>query len=241
MNVLVVDDEPLAQKRLQHILEKFDDISSIDIASNGMQAIDICQKNIIDVVLLDIRMPGIDGLETALHLSQMDKVPAIIFTTAYDEYALDAFKVHAVDYLLKPVRSEKLKASLARLCQLNSAQINAIKSEPTSRKNIAAKICGNVKLIPISEILFFQADQKYVTVMYLNGETVIEDTLKELQVEFESQFVRVHRNALVAKKFINGIHKNEEGHFFVTLSNSDRMLEISRRHLSAVRKLITKM
>ncbi len=241
MNLLVVDDEPLAQKRLQHMLEKLPQISDIYVANNGIQAINLCQEHDMDVVLLDIRMPGIDGLETAQHLTQLEKVPAIIFTTAYGEYALEAFNVHAVDYLLKPVRQEKLEASLARVCQLNSAQINAIKSDPAARTNIAAKISGNVKLIPVADILFFQADQKYVTVKYLNGETVIEDTLKELQTEFENQFIRVHRNALVAKKYINGIHKNNDGHSFVTLQDCDDMLEISRRHLSTIRKLIANL
>jgi len=241
MKVLVVDDEPLARQRLEQILSPMEQISEVLSASNGLQAIEICQQDKPDVVLLDIRMPGIDGLETAQHLSQMEKVPAIIFTTAYDEYALEAFKVSAVDYLLKPVREEKLHQSLLKACQLNRAQLQAIKSQPSGRTNITAKISGNIKLIPVADIFYFQADQKYVTVMHQHGETIIEDTLKELQAEFDAGFIRVHRNALVAKKFISGIHKNNEGHTFVTLNGCDSMVEISRRHLSAVKKLITSL
>ena len=241
MKVLVVDDEPLAQQRLEQLLQDVEPVTEVIKANNGQQAVDICQQQKPDVVLLDIRMPGIDGLETAQHLSEMEKVPAIIFTTAYDEYALEAFKVNAVDYLLKPVRESKLRESLERACQLNRAQLNAIKNQPSGRQNITAKISGNIKLIPVSDILYFQADQKYVTVKHIHGETIIEDTLKDLQAEFETNFVRIHRNALVAIRYIDGIHKDTEGRSFVTLSESDDLVEISRRHLSAVKKLITNM
>ncbi|TQV88409.1 LytR/AlgR family response regulator transcription factor [Aliikangiella coralliicola] len=241
MKVLVVDDEPLAQQRLQHLLTGMSDVDEVLVANNGLQAIDSCQLNKPEVVLLDIRMPGMDGLEAARHISAMEKVPAIIFITAYDEYALDAFKVHAVDYLLKPVREEKLKASLLHACQLNRAQLSAISAQPNCRSNITAKISGNIKLIPVSDILFFQAEQKYVTVKYHDGETIIEDTLKDLQVEFQELFIRIHRNALVAKQYVTGIHKDNEGRSFVTLKDSDKSLEISRRHLSSVKKLITSL
>jgi len=239
MKILVVDDEPLAQQRLQQLVNEF--ASEVYLANNGLQAIESCQQNEPDVVLLDIRMPGMDGLESAQHISAMEKAPAIIFITAYDEYALDAFKVHAVDYLLKPVRAEKLKDSLDRACQLNRAQLQAINPESKARKNIAAKISGNIKLIPLQDILYFQAEQKYVTVKHLNGETIIEDTLKELQVEFEQDFMRIHRNALIAKKFITGVKKKSDGHTFVTIHGDEKLLEISRRHLSAVKKLISDM
>ncbi len=241
MKVLIVDDEPLAQQRLQQLLGEMDNIESIHLANNGYVAIDFCQKNKPDVVLLDIRMPGMDGLETAEYLNRLEKIPAIIFTTAYDEYALDAFKVHAIDYLLKPVREEKLKDALERAHQLNRAQLIAINEEPKSRSNIMAKISGNIKLIPVNEILYFQADQKYVTVKHKHGETIIEDTLKELQNEFSQQFIRVHRNALVAKKFITGVHKDNQGHSFVTLQETSEQVEISRRHLAEVKKLLAEM
>ena len=241
MKVLVVDDEPLARQRLEQLLKQIESVAEVFLANNGQQAIEMSQQISPDLVLLDIRMPGIDGLETAQHLSQLNNAPAIIFTTAYDEYALDAFKVSAVDYLLKPVRLERLAESLERACQLNRVQLQAIRTQPSGRSNITAKISGNIKLIPVAEVYYFQADQKYVTVKHQKGETIIEDTLKELQSEFEDSFIRVHRNALVAKKFITGVHKNHQGHTFITIEGCAEEVEISRRHLAAVKKLITSL
>lgn len=241
MKLLVVDDEPLAQQRLKQLLSEFDFVESVQLANNGIQAIESCQKEKPDVVLMDIRMPGMDGLEAAQHLSLMEQPPAIIFITAYDEYALDAFNVNAVDYLLKPVRESKLKEALEKACCLNQAQINAIKSQHEGRTNITAKISGNIKLIPVKDIVYFQAELKYVTVKYLNGETIIEDTLKDLQSEFSESFVRIHRNAIVAKKFISGIHRDNQGHSYVVLGDDEKQLEISRRHLSDVKKLISRL
>lgn len=238
MKVLIVDDEPLAQQRIQTILKETSQVEEIFLANNGMQAVDACQSHKPDIVFMDIRMPGMDGLEAAGHISQMKNVPAVIFTTAYNEYALDAFKVNAVDYLVKPVREEKLIESLEKACKLNRAQLTAIQPESHARTNITAKISGNIKLIPIQDIIYFQAEQKYVTVKHINGETIIEDTLKELQTEFEQSFVRIHRNALVAKQYITGIHKDTKGHSFLTMKDEEKKLEISRRHLSKVKKLI---
>jgi len=246
MKVLIVDDEPLAQQRLQHLLLEESLVNEVLLADNGMQAIKSCQEYKPDVVLLDIRMPGMDGLEAAQYISMMEQAPAIIFITAYDEYALDAFEVHAADYLLKPVRAEKLHTSLTRACQLTKAQLESIKSEAgitkdKTRKNIAARISGNINLIPLDDILYFQAEQKYVTVRHINGETVIEETLKELQLEFGALFLRVHRNALVAKKVINGMKKDSSGHSFITIKGDSKELEVSRSHLSAVKKIISRI
>jgi two-component system response regulator AlgR len=241
MKILVVDDEPLAQQRLKQLLTEVENISDIRVANNGMQAIEACQQDKPDVVLLDIRMPGMDGLEAAQHISQIEEPPAIIFTTAYDEYALEACKVNAIDYLLKPVRSEKLANAINKAQSLNSAQLNTVKSQHEGRANITAKISGNIKLIPVKDILYFQAELKYVTVKYLNGETIIEDTLKELQSEFSESFVRIHRNAMVSKKFITGIHRDSEGHSFVIVGEDELKLEISRRHLTEVKKLVNQL
>jgi len=241
MKLLVVDDEPLAQQRLKQLLSELELTESIVLANNGLQAIEACQLQKPDVILMDIRMPGMDGLEAAQHISQIDEPPAIIFTTAYDEYALEAFKVNAVGYLLKPVREQHLKEALDKACSLNHAQLNAVKSQHEGRTNITAKISGNIKLVPVKDIVYFQAELKYVTVKYLNGETIIEDTLKELQAEFSESFVRIHRNAIVAKKFITGIHRDNQGHSYVVLGEDDKKLEISRRHLSEVKKLINQL
>ncbi len=241
MKLLVVDDEPLAQQRLKQLLSEFDNVDSIRLANNGLQAIEACQVEKPDVVLMDIRMPGMDGLEAAQHLSQIEQPPAIIFTTAYDEYALEAFNVHAVDYLLKPVRGSDLKQAIEKACCLNQAQLTAVKSQHQGRTNITAKISGNIKLIPVKDVVYFQAELKYVTVKYLNGETIIEDTLKDLQNEFSNTFVRIHRNAIVSKKFITGVHRDNQGHSYVVLGEDEKKLEISRRHLSDVKRLISQL
>lgn len=241
MKILVVDDEPLAQQRLKQLLSEFEFVETVQLANNGLQAVAECQKEKPDVVLMDIRMPGMDGLEAAQHISQIEEPPAIIFTTAYDEYALDAFNVSAVAYLLKPVRERNLREALEKARSLNHAQINAVKSQHEGRTNITAKISGNIKLIPVKDIVYFQAELKYVTVKYRGGETIIEDTLKELQIEFSESFVRIHRNAIVAKKFITGVHRDNQGHSYVVLGGEEKRLEISRRHLSDVKRLISQL
>lgn len=241
MKILVVDDEPLAQQRLKQLLSEFEFVETVQLANNGLQAVSACQKEKPDVVLMDIRMPSMDGLEAAQHISQIEEPPAIIFTTAYDEYALDAFNVSAIAYLLKPVRERNLREALEKACSLNQAQINAVKSQHEGRTNITAKISGNIKLIPVKDIVYFQAELKYVTVKYRGGETIIEDTLKELQNEFSESFVRIHRNAMIAKKFITGIQRDNEGHSYVVLGDEEKRLEISRRHLSDVKRLISQL
>jgi len=241
MKLLIVDDEPLAQQRMKQLLAGIEQVESIRTANNGMKAIEACQVEKPDVILMDIRMPGMDGLEAAQHISKIEEPPAIIFTTAYDEYALDAFNVSAIDYLLKPVRGQDLQAAIEKACSLNSAQLNTVKSQHEGRANITAKISGNIRLIPVKNIVYFQAELKYVTVKYLDGETIIEDTLKELQHEFSKSFVRIHRNAIVAKKFIKGIYRNPQGHSFVILGDEEKKLEISRRHLSEIKKLVNQL
>jgi two-component system, LytTR family, response regulator AlgR len=247
MKVLVVDDEPLAQQRLQSLLNEIDQVEIVWLADNGEQAIESAQKYAPDLILMDIRMPGMDGLEAAKIISQKPQSPAIIFTTAYDEYALEAFNVNAIDYLLKPVRANKLKQSISRASQLNKVQLAVIDANLETkvhdakqkvRQNIAAKHCGDIKLIPVDEIIYFFAEQKYVTIFHQQGETIIEDTLKDLQQEFMTDFIRIHRNALVAKKSIRGLHKDRQGHAFLNLIESDKQLEISRRHLAEVKKII---
>jgi len=159
MKLLVVDDEPLAQQRMKQLLGDIDLVESVAVANNGIQAIDACKSNKPDVILMDIRMPGMDGLEAAQHLSKMEEPPAIIFTTAYDEYALKAFSVSAVDYLLKPVRQSALRSAIEKARSLNTAQLNAVKSQHEGRTNITAKISGNIRLIPVKDIIYFRSFQ----------------------------------------------------------------------------------
>lgn len=240
MKVLIVDDEAPARDRLIHMVSSIDSMETSGQASNGLEAVRMVQDSHPDVVLMDIRMPGMDGLEAARHLSEMDEPPAIIFTTAYSEHALEAYDANAVDYLVKPIRQEKLEKSLAKARKLTKAQIAALNMETntTGRSHICARIRGNLELIPVDEIVYFQADQKYITVRHVGGEVLIEDALKNLEVEFEDRLIRIHRNALVSTNYITGMEKNIDGRFVVTFKEVDDKLEISRRHVAEVRKFL---
>ncbi len=240
MKVLIVDDEAPARDRLNHMVSSIDSMETSGEASNGLEAVRMVQDSHPDVVLMDIRMPGMDGLEAARHLSEMDEPPAIIFTTAYSEHALEAYDANAVDYLVKPIRQEKLEKSLAKARKLTKAQIAALNIETnnTGRSHICARIRGNLELIPVDEIVYFQADQKYITVRHLGGEVLIEDALKNLETEFEDRLIRIHRNALVSTNYITGMEKNIDGRFVVTFKEVDDKLEISRRHVAEVRKFL---
>tara|TARA_R110002049_G_scaffold252264_1_gene427195 strand:- start:331865 stop:332596 length:732 start_codon:yes stop_codon:yes gene_type:complete len=240
MKVLIVDDEAPARDRLIHMVSSIDSMETSGQASNGLEAVRMVQDSHPDVVLMDIRMPGMDGLEAARHLSEMDEPPAIIFTTAYSEHALEAYDANAVDYLVKPIRQEKLEKSLAKARKLTKAQIAALNIETnnTGRSHICARIRGNLELIPVDEIVYFQADQKYITVRHLGGEVLIEDALKNLETEFEDRLIRIHRNALVSTNYITGMEKNIDGRFVVSFKEITDKLEISRRHVAEVRKFL---
>ena len=242
MKILIVDDEPLARSRLQSLLDGIPNVKVIGEAGNGEQALASIQRQQPDVVLLDIRMPGMDGMETATHLNKMDKPPAIIFTTAYDQYALEAFKRHAVDYLLKPIKQQQLEQALQAATQLTRAQLQSLEqlqeTEARQPLHISARTQHGLQLIPVKEVIYFLAEHKYVTVRHLGGEVLVEESLKSLEKKFADQFLRIHRNSLVAKTFIKGLHKDAEGRSFVSLTQDDKQLEVSRRHLPEVRRYI---
>ena len=241
MKILIVDDEQPARTRLRGMLQQLNDCEVVAEAGNGKQALEASQTHQPDVVLLDIRMPGMDGLEAAEHLSKMDTPPAVIFTTAYNDYALSAFKTHAVDYLLKPVRKENLQQALSAATRLNRAQLQAIseaEAEHTEPTHISARVKGNIQLIPVNTIYFFQAEQKYVTVGYAEGEVLIEDSLLKLEKRFPQHFMRIHRNALVAIDQISALEKDKDGHCHIRLKGCNKVLEVSRRHLPTVRKFM---
>jgi len=239
MKVLIVDDEQLARDRLARMLEDLEGYEVVGQAANGMQAVERCDALQPDIVLLDIRMPGMDGLEAARHMTQMEQPPAIVFCTAYEEHAIDAFSVQAVGYLLKPVRRSDLTAVLGNATRTNRAQLSALAAEDGSqRTHISARTRRGLELVPVDEIACFQADQKYVTVRHAGGELLIDDTLKELEDEFGDRFIRVHRNALVSARHIVGLDRHEEGHYQIRLRGVVDGIDISRRHVADVRKLI---
>lgn len=245
MNILIVDDEQPARERLRRLLESLDVHTVAGEAANGREAIEHYNRLKPEIVLLDIRMPVMDGLETARHLALDETPPGIIFTTAYGDHALEAFETHAVDYLLKPVRRERLEAALASAQRRNRAQLEAVRDgagqSGQARRHICVRHRGNLMLIPVEDILYFQAADKYVTLYHRGGQALIEESLVQLEQEFGDRFVRVHRNALVAAGQLCGLDKESGGVTRARLRDCDARLEVSRRHLPAVRRLLKEL
>ncbi len=230
LRVLVVDDEPLARERLSHLVEELPDVELAGVAAGGEEALLLAGRLKPEVVLLDIRMPGMDGLEAARHLARMPDPPAVIFTTAFDQHALAAFDAQAAGYLLKPVRAEKLQEALARARQPTRAQLTRI-AEGTGgpRTRIAVRAREELRLIPIENVLCFIAEQKYTTLRHTGGDELIEESLKELEDEFAARFVRVHRNSLVAIEHVECLERADDGHHSVRLRDGAGSLAVSRR------------
>jgi len=239
MKVLIVDDEPLARARLSKLLGEIDGVEVIGEAGNGTAAIKQVHALEPDVVLLDIRMPGMDGIEAGSHISALENPPAIIFTTAYGEFALDAFKSHAVDYLLKPVSKEMLADSLAAARRPTRAQLQQIgDNDKTVRTHICATDRGEIELIDIRDIYYFRADAKYLEVRHANGQALIEESLTMLEDEFGKRFFRVHRNALVDPHRLSRLSNNEDDQWQLSFHDIDDIVDVSRRQLANVRALL---
>ncbi|MEH6450673.1 MAG: LytTR family DNA-binding domain-containing protein [Oleispira sp.] len=250
LRVLLVDDEPLARQRLARLLAEHENYEIVAEAGNGQAALDWLRQHKADLVLLDIQMPGLTGLEVAEQLMASLPThaprPAMIFCTAYDEYALNAFKVEAVDYLLKPIRKEDLSKALQKAQRWIEQQPEAELSsgnDNCTRTHISARTHQGLQLIPIVDIYSFQADQKYITVKYQaeearTAEVLIDEPLKVLEDEFEHCFVRIHRNALVAKGKIDRLETLENNVHILYLKDLAEGMSVSRRHLPSVRKLM---
>ncbi len=240
MNILIVDDEKPARDRLRRLLGSLPDYAVVGEARNGNEAVDLTERYQPDVVLMDIRMPGMDGLEAARHISRDEHPPAIIFTTAFSDHALEAFEANAMDYLLKPVKIDRLQHAIESSARLNRLQIQEqleVLNDNEVRKHICARVRGNLVLIALEDIFYFQAEQKYVTVRHAGGEVLIEEPLKTLEQEFKDRFYRIHRNALVRLDKVAGMKNNSGGHQ-IFFNDIDEKLEVSRRHLPGVRKIL---
>jgi len=238
LTVFIVDDEAPARNRLKELLADCNSqlrLECVGEASNGVEALEKLAENPVDVVLIDIRMPQMDGIELAQHLRKMPDAPAIIFTTAYENYAIKAFELHAMDYLLKPIRLGRLFDALTHARNAVPPSIEVLQELlPEPRKNLSIHERGKVVLIPIEEVLYLRAEQKYVTVRTVDREYLIEEPLSLLEKEHANRFVRIHRNCLVARDAVEGFEKvtdadNGEPHWTVKIKGLDDRLAISRR------------
>lgn len=243
MKVLIVDDEPLARERLLRLLRKLVPESEVFEAIDGHQAIEQVEKHSPEVVLLDISMPGMDGLEVAGLLQNMQYPPAVVFCTAHDQFALQALQHRAEAYLLKPVREAELQKALQTAGRVNRLQFEALK-EPSeflddSRQTISHRTHRGFQTLPLDEIRCFIAQDKYVAAVTPDTELLLSESLKELEQEFGDQFLRVHRNALVAPGHIVRLEKRGDGAWYVILNDVNSSPAISRRHLSEVKSRLS--
>jgi two-component system response regulator AlgR len=251
LRILLVDDEPPARLRVRQLLA--DSAAQIQTAvvgeaDSGAAALEAADRLQPDVVLLDINMPGMNGIEVARHLAARAQPPAILFVTAYDEHALAAFEVQAIDYLLKPVRAERLVAALSRVRRMaaNEPRLSEVaQSLGSQRSHITVSERGRLILVPIDEVIYLRAELKYVTIRTPTREHLTEESLTSLESEFGERFVRIHRNALVARKSIHGFQRvkgeiaedgeSGDGHWEVLLKELPERLPISRRQWPTVK------
>lgn len=235
IKVLLADDEALARDKLKRLLAKCDDYDVVAEANHGQQVLSLLQHTAVDLVLLDIDMPGMDGLACAQALSEYDNPPVVIFTTAYDQHALAAFQANAMDYLLKPVNYERLQQALNKSRALIHAQVSSLQAQPQAHLCIRRR--QELLRVPLADVFAVQAEQKYITVYHLGGEDLLDGSLKQLEQDYADVLLRVHRNCLVAQSSIQALHHGSDG-YFVQLAGCDFQPQVSRRHLSALRKFL---
>ncbi len=243
MKVLVVDDEKLARERLMRMVGTMSDYEIAGEAASGQEAVSRAMELEPDIVLLDVRMPGMDGMEAGRKIAELPSPPAVVYCTAFGEHAVEAFDVRAAGYLLRPVRRESLVETLGNIGRVNKVQLRSIEGDDAetqahARTHISAKTRRGIELIPLTEVQYFKADHKYVTVCHENGELLIDDTLRDLEDEFGDKVVRIHRNALVIIDRLDGLERDARGHYQVRLRGSEDRLDVSRRHVSGLRRLV---
>ena len=240
MKVVIADDEALARERLRTLLSAHDGVEIVAEAENGLTALQACAEFRPDLVLLDIAMPGVDGLEAARHLTAFDPRPTVVFCTAYDAHALSAFEAEAIDYLMKPVRPERLAVALERARTFISGRETLAPAEPSRqpRTHLCARLRGSLRLIPMDDVHYLQAEEKYVVVHHARGEDLIEESLKSLEEEFSGRFVRIHRNCLVARHEIIELKRANDGRVHAVLRHGKEPLEVSRRCVAGLRDTV---
>ena len=244
LKVFIADDEEPARERLKTLLG---DIAAqlptrvVGEARHGVEAIELLPQSGAQVLLLDIQMPGMGGLEVARHLARLEQPPRIIFVTAHDRHAVEAFELNAIDYLLKPVRAERLAGALKKATVPENAKLEKAAEAPREYLSLAER--NRIVLLPVRDILYLRAEQKYVTVRTRVREHLVEEPLIALEREFATRFVRIHRNCLVARAAIRGFERapgeDEEAHWLVVLDGLEERLPVSRRQWPVVRDLVT--
>jgi two-component system, LytTR family, response regulator AlgR len=228
LTALVVDDESPARDRLTSLLREINQVQVVGEAADARQALALVHELKPDIVYLDVRMPEMNGLELARHLSLLDSPPAVIFTTAHNEHAMAAFEADAVGYLLKPIRKEKLAAATERAAALTRMQLDTL-SRRTPRSHLAVRLRDGLKLLRVEDVVCLVAEQKYTTVRHAAGIDLIDDSLRTLETEFADLFLRIHRNTLVSRKWIEGIERDADGQYQVRLRGIAEALPVSRR------------
>lgn len=240
MRTLIVDDEALARGRLRGLLGEIEGVVVVAEASHGREAVELAAEHAPELLLLDIQMPGMDGLEVAHHVAGFDVPPAVVFCTAYDEHALAAFEAHAVDYLVKPVRLERLRAAIDKARRYAAPELAPVAGK-RSRTHLCARLRGSLRLIPVEQVRYLQAEEKYVVVHHAGGEDLIEDSLKSLETEFAGQFLRIHRNCLIARDQLVELRRTPDGQVRAQLRDHPDPLEVSRRCVAGLRGIIRQM
>lgn len=264
MKILIVDDEAPARERLRRQLAEIEPANEVAEARSGEEAVRRCSEDEPDVVLMDIRMPGIGGLEAAVRISSLPSAPAVIFTTAYDEYALDAYSASPADYLVKPIRRESLANALEKAARPTRAQISrlhpvvnggvvrngaaaaslASPPPPPKRSTISARCGERLQVIPVDSVIAFRADNKYTNVIHHGGEVLIDESLKSLEAEFPERFVRIHRETLVSVSHVEALERTREGHYRIRLNQQTgqgRSFRVSRRHAAGVKQRLREL
>ena len=240
LNILIADDEVPARNRMRDLLAEIDNVAVVAEAKNGKEAIDLALETKPDLMLLDIRMPLMDGIEAAQHAQKLEPKPHIIFTTAFDAYAIKAFDLNAIDYLLKPIRLERLQTAINKAHALKPKQMEALKPLQKMRTHLSIHERGRVLLVPIETIIYLRAELKYVTVRTAEREYLIEESLTNLEIEFGERFIRLHRNCLVARYFIAGYEKrlnqDNEQQWVALLKAIPETVAISRRQQYLIRE-----
>ncbi|TAH45796.1 MAG: response regulator transcription factor [Betaproteobacteria bacterium] len=244
LRVLIVDDEAPARTRLRDLLgdiEAEQPTLLLGMAANGVEALRLLESEAADVVLADIRMPAMDGVEFARQAARLPSPPDVVFVTAYDSYAVEAFELTAADYLLKPVRAERLAAALAKV---RARRRNASPAVPggEGRRHLSVNERNRTLLLPVADVLYLRAELKYVTARTAERDYLLDESLVHLEQEFRHTFLRIHRNCLVARHAVKGVERvgEEEGdaRWEILLAGCAERLPVSRRQWPAVRQAL---